>query len=78
MLTDGKYMRKVLPFIRSHYFEGVYRQLFKEGGKFVAKYNRLPNLEVFKIEIDDSTSFSDEQYKHAIEILPILFEKPNF
>ena len=74
MLTDEKYMRKVLPFIRSDYFEGVYRQLFKEAGKFVAKYNRLPNLEVFKIEIDDSTSFSDEQYKHAIEILPILFE----
>lgn len=74
ILTDEKFMRKVLPFVKPDYFEGVYRQLFKEAGKFVAKYNKLPNLEAFKIEIDESTSFSDEQYKHAIEILPIIFK----
>jgi len=74
MLTDEKYMRKVLPFIKPDYFEGVYRQLFKEAGKFVAKYNKLPNLETFKIEIDESTAFSEEHYKHAIEILPLIFE----
>jgi len=74
ILTDEKFMRKVLPFVKPDYFEGVYRQLFKEAGKFVAKYNKLPNLEAFKIEIDESTSFSDEQYKHAIEILPLIFE----
>ena len=74
ILTDEKFMRKVLPFVKPDYFEGVYRQLFKEAGKFVAKYNKLPNLEAFKIEIDESTSFSDEQYKHAIEILPIIFQ----
>jgi len=74
ILTDEKFMRKVLPFVKPDYFEGVYRQLFKEAGKFVAKYNKLPNLEAFKIEIDESTSFSEEQYKHAIEILPIIFQ----
>ena len=74
ILTDDRFMRKVLPFVKPDYFEGVYRQLFKEAGKFVAKYNKLPNLEAFKIEIDESTSFSDEQYKHAIEILPLIFE----
>ena len=42
LLTEEKYMRKVLPFIKPDYFQGVYRTLFKEAGKYVAKYNKLP------------------------------------
>ncbi len=53
LLVDEDYMRKVLPFVKPEYFEGVYKSLFIEVGKFVGKYNRLPNLEAFKIEIDD-------------------------
>ena len=70
-------MRKVLPFINNDYFEGVYRQLFKEIGKYVSKYNKLPTQESFKIELDDSDSFNDEQYRHAVEILPEIFKVEN-
>ena len=42
LLTDEKYMRKVLPFIKPDYFQGAYRSLFKEAGKYVGKYNKLP------------------------------------
>ena len=71
---NDKFMRKVLPFIHNEYFEGVYRQLFKEVGKYVSKYNKLPTQESFKIELDDSDSFNDEQYRHAVEILPEIFK----
>ena len=74
LLTDEKYMRKVLPFIKSDYFEGPYRVLFKEAGKFVAKYNKLPVKESFKIELDQS-EISSEQYKLAVEVMPVLFEE---
>jgi replicative DNA helicase len=74
LLTDAKFMRKVLPYVRPEYFDGVYKHLFTEAGKFVAKYNKLPNLEAFKIELDQSTKFTDEQYNHALEILPVLFQ----
>lgn len=73
ILTNDEFMRKVLPFVKPDYFEGVYKTLFKEVGKFVAKYNKLPTVESFKIEIDQSTSFNDEQYSHAMEILPNIF-----
>ena len=73
ILTNEQYMRKVLPFIKPDYFEGVYRQLFKEVGKYVAKYNKLPTMESFKIEIDQSDKFNDEQYQHAVEIIPNIF-----
>ena len=73
LLTDESYMRKVLPFIKPDYFEGIYRILFREAGKFVAKYNKLPNAESFKIELDQSDKLSDEQYTLAMDIVPQLF-----
>ena len=75
VLTNESYMRKVLPFIKPEYFQGVYNQLFKEAGKFVAKYNKLPNLDAFRIEIDASDKFNDDQYQAAMEILPNIFVK---
>lgn len=74
ILTNDQFMRKVLPFIKPDYFEGVYRQLYKEVGKFVTKYNKLPTLEAFKIELDGS-GMNDEHYQHAVEIIPNIFSR---
>ena len=68
-------MRRVLPFIKPEYFEGVYQQLFRQVAKFVAKYNKLPTAETFKIELDDNNNMSDEHYRHAVEIIPEIFKK---
>tara|TARA_B110000503_G_scaffold140972_1_gene233204 strand:- start:19 stop:1386 length:1368 start_codon:yes stop_codon:yes gene_type:complete len=75
ILTNEQYMRKVLPFVKPDYFEGVYRLLFKEVGRFVGKYNKLPTVEAFKIEIDQSDKFNNEQYQLAVEIIPNIFGK---
>tara|TARA_B100002019_G_scaffold9568_1_gene7553 strand:- start:952 stop:2328 length:1377 start_codon:yes stop_codon:yes gene_type:complete len=75
LLTDEKYMRKVLPFVKPDYFEGVYRILFKEAGKFVGKYNKLPTAEAFKIELDQSDRLNGEQYTVAVDLIPQLFAK---
>jgi len=75
ILTDEDYMRKVLPFVKPDYFEGVYRILFREAGKFVGKYNKLPTAESFKIELDQSDKLTGEQYTMAVDILPQLFSK---
>ena len=73
LLTDEKYMRKVLPFIKPDYFQGVYRTLFKEAGKYVAKYNRLPTAETLVIELQESTGMSDEQFQMSLDIVPQLY-----
>lgn len=75
ILTNEIYMRKVLPFIKPEYFEGIYKTLFKQTGKFVTKYNKLPSAESFKIELDNAEIFNDDQYRQAVEIIPSLFEK---
>jgi len=66
-------MRKVLPFIKPEYFEGIYRTLFKETGKFVAKYNKLPTSTSFKIELDQTDKLTSEQHNMAMDVLPQLF-----
>ena len=68
------YVRKVVPFIKPEYFEGVYQKLFYEVLKFSGRYNKLPTPEAFKIELDNTEGFTDEQYRHAVEILPELFK----
>jgi replicative DNA helicase len=73
LLTNDEYARKVAAFLAPEYFEGVYKSLFKEFTKFIAKYNKLPTQEAFKIEIDEADRLNDEQYRHAMEILPNIF-----
>lgn len=75
LLTNEQYMRRVIPFIKREYFEGVYALLFNQVTGYVQKYNRLPTLEAFKIEIDESTKFTEQAYTHALDILPTIFEK---
>ena len=75
LLIDEPYMRKVLPFVKPEYFQGVYNQIFNQIAKYVAKYNKLPTQEAFKIEIDLSEKFTDDQYTAVLEILPNIFDR---
>ncbi len=74
LLTDDEYMRKVLPFIKPEYFEGPYKTLFKEAGKFVDKYNKLPTREAFLVELNEHSSLSNEQFSTAVDIAQNLFD----
>jgi replicative DNA helicase len=73
LLTNDDFTRKVAAFLQPEYFEGVYKSLFKEFTKYIAKYNKLPTKEAFKIEIDEANRLTDEQYRHAMEIFPNIF-----
>ncbi len=75
IITNEPYMRKVLPFIKPEYFQGVYLLMFKEVAKYVAKYNTLPTSDSLKVEIDASDKFNPDQYSAAQEIIPSLFTK---
>jgi archaellum biogenesis ATPase FlaH len=65
-------MRKVIPFIKPDYFQGIYKTLFKEVGKYIGKYNKLPTQETLVIELE---SLSEEQYNMSMDIVPHLFTK---
>jgi len=73
LLTNDSYTRKVAAFLSPEYFEGVYKGLFKEFTSFIAKYNKLPSMESFKIEVDEADRLPEEQYRMAMDILPDIF-----
>ena len=75
LLTNEGYTRKVIPFIQKEYFEGMYQKLFEQVLSYTAKYNKLPTSEALQIEIDDKSNFTDEQYRHVVEIMPRLFDE---
>ena len=75
LLTDDTYMRKVGPFLKKEYFEGVHRLLFLEINRYAMKYNRLPTMESVQVEIEQSDDFNDTNYTEAMSLLPDLFEK---
>jgi len=68
-------MRRVLPFIEPEYFEGINGTLFRESCKYVGKYNKLPTAESFKVELDETVTLTDDQYKQAVESLPVIFQE---
>jgi archaellum biogenesis ATPase FlaH len=72
LLYDEKYMRKVLPFIKPDYFQGTYKTLFKEVGKYIGKYNKLPTQETLTIELE---SLNEDQYVMAMDLVPGIFTK---
>ena len=75
VLTNESYMRKVLPFIQPDYFTGIHQKLFKELASFVAKYNKLPTEEAFRVEVDQSDRFSNaNDYTEASAIIPDIFK----
>ncbi len=74
LLTDDEFMRKVLPFIKAEYFEGPYKTLFKEAGKFVDKYNKLPTREAFLVELNEHSNLSNEAFSTAVDIAQNLFD----
>ena len=74
LLTNEAYTRKVIPFIEPEYFEGIYQKLFKQVTTYVVKYNALPSAETLMVEIDETSDFTDEQYRHVVEVMPELFK----
>jgi archaellum biogenesis ATPase FlaH len=74
IITNESFMRKVIPFIKKDYFEGVYQVLFSEIVRYVSKYNRLPNEETFRIEFKEAKVNNDE-HSRSMELIPEIFEK---
>ena len=68
-------MRKVGPFLKKSYFEGVYRLIFSEIATYANKYNKLPSQEALRLQITESDNINESNYNETLEILPTLFEK---
>ena len=75
LINNEDYSRKVLPFIKSEYFEdNSEKTVFLEIQSFMEQYNKLPTKEVLHIELDKNTNLTDETFKQSREIIQGLDE----
>lgn len=64
LLFNNDYCRKVLPFIKTEYFENLHeRVVFEEICKFVLSYDDLATKEVLLIETEKRTDITEDTYK---------------
>jgi replicative DNA helicase len=77
LLFNDEYCRKVLPFIKSEYFENLHEKVvFDEIGKFILSYNDLATKEVLLIETEKRTDITEDTYKIICDYISNLDNSP--
>lgn len=70
LLNDEDYARKIIPFLKSDYFnESAEKTLFDQISDYIHKYNTLPSYEAIEIELDGKENLNDGEYKKALSVL---------
>jgi replicative DNA helicase len=73
LLYNESYVRKVLPFIKSEYFEDQNQKvIFEEIHKFVSEYNKIPTKETLTIDVKNRKDINDTQYKELLRLIESL------
>ena len=73
LIHNEDYTRKVLPFLKEDYFKAREEViLFKVIEDFVVKYNNLPNKEALNIELSNSKSITEDEFKITKSLLDNL------
>jgi replicative DNA helicase len=77
LIHNEEYLRKVLPFIQSDYFEDLEQKIvFEEISEFVLEYNSLPTKEVLCIEVEKRTDVNEDEFKRLVHLITHLEDVP--
>jgi replicative DNA helicase len=78
LLHNEEYVRKVIPFIKSEYFEDINQKVvFEEILKFVQQYNQPATKEVLSIEIENRQDINETSFKEITQIISYLDDEPS-
>ena len=78
LLYNEEYLRKVVPFIKSEYFEDTNQKVvFEEILKFVQEYNQPATKEVLCIEIENRQDINETSFKEITQIISYLEDEPS-
>ena len=77
LVNDEKYCRKVLPFIKTEYFDAAHKTIYRLVLDFISRYNKLPTKAALEIEFQNNAEVDEELYPHAIKVLEAVDQNPN-
>ena len=73
LLFNNEYCRKVLPFLKTEYFENIHEKVvFEEICKFIVAYDDLATKEVLLIETQKRTDITEDTYRTICEYISTL------
>ena len=73
LIYNEDYARKVLPFIKSNYFdEREDRIIFEEISNFVDKYQKIPTQTSLEIEVGERKDLNETEHKKIVDIIKAL------
>jgi replicative DNA helicase len=77
LLHNEEYVRKVIPFIKSEYFEDTNQRIvFEEILSFVEEYNQPATKEVLCIEVEKRKDINDTSFKEIVHLIQNLDDVP--
>jgi len=77
LLHNEEYLRKVVPFLKSEYFEDEKQKIvYQEIASFVEEYNELTTKEVLCIEIEKRKDITDSMFKDITNFIGELHDSP--
>ena len=77
LLYNEEYLRKVVPFLKSEYFEDEKQKIvYQEISSFVEQYNELTTKEVLCIEIEKRKDITDSMFKDITDFVGELHDSP--
>ena len=77
LLFNNDFCRKVLPFIKTEYFENIHERIvFEEICNFIVSYDDLATKEVLLIETEKRTDITEDTYKTICEYIHNLDNSP--
>lgn len=78
MIKNETYSRKVIPYIKTEYFEDTHDKIiFELINGFINKYNTLPSKEAIAIDLSNKENIDDKQFEACKEILTNLNSDPD-
>ena len=77
LLYNEEYLRKVIPFLKSEYFEDEKQKIvYQEIASFAEEYNQLTTKEVLCIEIEKRKDITDSMFKDITDFIGELHDSP--
>ena len=78
LLFNDEYNRKVIPFLKSEYFQDHNEKVvFDLVDDYVKKYNSFPSSEALAIDLSNKEGLNDETFKISKEIIASLEHDSN-
>ena len=77
LIHNEEYLRKVIPFLKSEYFQDYNQKIvYEEISDFVSQYNEVPTKEILSIEIEKRKDVNESVFKELCQLINNLDPQP--